>query len=256
MSTPRKSSSSFIFGALRPTNTNEATENKENDDLLIKIPQKCYGFITPDTPSHIKGFFTDGLYTCSGIALLAHNTNNDYIFFCHADSETNLASTTHGVPSWLNKVPSHLDQITINYDNALDGEYKRALEKIRDDAQKTTSKVITLAPYDGDLTEMVAIRGEAFNRSNSDKIYNAIDKFDNDSSDVVEHLHSIVEYKFENQLHDPICVYDSKKILMTEDIIKSQAWITKAIEQSNQKQDVEIITETEEARESPSKRYG
>lgn len=257
MTSPRKNSLSFVLETLRSTSANVATELKENNNhILIKIPQKCYGYITPDTPSNIKGLFTDGLNTCSGITLLVHNTNNDYIFFCHADSQTNLASKTHGVPSWINKIPSHLSQITIHYDNALDGEYKRALEKIRDDILDTTSRVINLVPYDGNLMEMVVIRGEPFNRDDADQVFNTIEKFENDTSDIVAHLYDLIEYKFENQVHDPICVFDSKRLLMTEDIIKSQAWLAQAIEPPSQQQNTANEAEVEEVRESPGKRPG
>lgn len=258
MTSPRKSSSSFIFEALGSTNTNapsERIENENNEDILVKIHQKCYGYITPDSPKHIKGLYTDGLNTCSGIVLLVHNTKNDYIFFCHADSETNLTSILHGVPSWINKIPSELNQITIHDDNALSGHYKQALEKIRDDIQSTTSKTINLIPYEGDISEMVAIRGEKFIRDNINHVFDTIDKFSKDSSDIDYYLSDLIEYKYENQTHDPICVFDSKKLLMQEDIVKSQPWIAQVIEQSNQQQNLVEHNETNVIK-NPGMKFG
>jgi hypothetical protein len=97
MSSSSRNSTNAIYNSLNLNVPDNNSEEKEG--ALVRIPQKCYGYITPETPKHIKGLYTEGLNTCSGVTLIAHDTNNEYCFLYHADDETNLADKSHGIPN-------------------------------------------------------------------------------------------------------------------------------------------------------------
>lgn len=64
------------------------SENIQNKKQLIFIPQGCYGVITPDTPQHIVGMYTDGLGNCT--CLMVTTPTRDMCYLAHIDGFFNF----------------------------------------------------------------------------------------------------------------------------------------------------------------------
>ncbi len=221
-----------VLLALGSSNSDSIDENSKNH-ILIKVPQKCYAFITPDTPKEIKGLYTEGLYSCSGVSLVAKNDTQSHIFLCHADTLTNLLDEAHGIPGWIKKSPSFLDDVTIYYDDVEDDFYKRLLEPALQQMNKLGANV-RLVPSDNEIRDIVIFRDRPFNRRDTIDKYQVVDDTPKEQSDFVQHVSYLVyEHQF-IEPHPPICVFDANDMLSVNEIFIRQPWIKDIIEPSKE----------------------
>jgi len=114
----------------------------------IWVPQKCYAFITPDTPKEYGGLFARGLLTCSGVTITA--AASGYVFLCHADAGTDFFDHNDGILTWLSRIPPNLwEQVRIEYQDKSGEDYhygnsiKNALG----------SSGVQLVPFPASMTE-------------------------------------------------------------------------------------------------------
>lgn len=232
MSDPRKPSgiSSSSVNILKSLpNTNIATSVEEKGELIY-IPQKCYGIITPNTPQSIKGFFTTGLNMCSGIVAIAHNRNDNSIYFCHADTGTNLLDNTHGLLGWISKLPISVTSIKLVYDDVQYQHFKGMISQLNNLVKANDiERHITTHANQGNSTDMLVLRngeikyggGVYFDYEDKGYTINSESKIEDKINLLVEHMDNV---------HSPICVFDGDHLLSLDEIFTTQPWVKNAIE--------------------------
>lgn len=126
---------------------------------FLYIPQKFYGFITPESDDHIEALFVSGINTCIGITL---NTTGDndrpYVFLCHADGFTDLEDEEHGIPGWIKHIPVVYSQLNIEYDN--DSKVLGLAEKLNRIANKErlTGREVTIKRVPTKYVDLAILR--------------------------------------------------------------------------------------------------
>lgn len=234
MTSPRKSnapgsSSANIFKSL--SNSNITVQNEEKG-RLIYIPQKCYGIIDINTSKMISGFYTTGLNTCSGIVAIAYSKDNNSVYFCHADTRTNLVDNTHGLPGWINNLPSHIANIELTYDDVQYHHFKNMILQLEILTNKSSvSRHITSHPSKSNSTDMLVLR-------NGEIKYGGGVFFDYEDNGYEIHSESKIEDKINllvehhDKNHGPICLFDGTHIRSIDEIYKAQPWVKNAIEEA------------------------
>jgi hypothetical protein len=249
----KMSSSHQIIKSLQSESHASADKSEHGaakEDYAIFVPQKCYAYITPETPKHINALYTDGLNTCSGIIVKAQDNYGDYIFLCHADAYTDLSDNSHGIPGWVTKIPSNLQNITIYYDNVDDGLYKDLIEKIikHENLRQKNISVMATEADQAKWLDMVIFRGEVFNR-NTNISFERVDAIKKEFSPISEYISEIAD-KINNQ-HPPICIFDSKQVLSFEKIKTDQPWVKAVIESTQNDSQSDEEEKTHQATNNP-----
>ncbi len=191
---------------------------------LIYVPQKCYGMITPATDRSIRGLYTTGLNTCSGIVIHAHDPKNQYVFLCHADDQTSLYSPLHGLASWIKSIPEEIP-ISIEFDNISESGYAVAIYDITRSMQATRS--ITVSPKNPGATDILVLRNGQTLREGGIHFEYFDQGYERVSSDIAAYIQNIFEY-FGDSYHPPICVFNGMTVLNKEEIEQEQAWVRRA----------------------------
>ncbi|HVY53748.1 MAG TPA: hypothetical protein VHA13_04440 [Gammaproteobacteria bacterium] len=211
------------------TKTRPAEETGE----LIYIPQKCYGILNIDTPNNIKGLYTLGLNTCSGIVAIAKSEDDKSIYFCHADTMTNLLDNNHGLPGWISKLPSSISTIELIYDDVVEGHFKEVISQVKSIASPNNAKEKILArPRENSSVDMVVLRdgttycGGGIMFDFEDKGYST-----NDETSMIKYCGNLVRYH-ENP-EAPICVFDGIKVLNENELYANHSWLRNAITRAN-----------------------
>jgi archaellum component FlaC len=214
------SSAANVFKSLSANNTSQQVKTEK---LLIDVPQKCYAFITPETDKSIHGLFTSGLNTCSGIVLLAHDESKKYFFLCHADPHTDLSDQLHGLSGWLQKIPNTINKVEIQFDNVHDSYGNKIHEVINkiNSEEKTHNLVVT--PIENASTDIVIKRDGTVIREGGIHFELLDNGYESLESDISENIADLVE--FSDIANSPICIFNGKKILHTEEIAKLQPWV-------------------------------
>ncbi len=251
MSAPRKPSeedgrsSANILKLLPKANAGVSLEEKGE---LIYVPQKCYGVITARTPQQIKGLYTTGINTCSGIVAIAKDTNDSSIYFCHADTRTNLLDENHGLLGWISKLPTSVTRIQLTYDDAENGYFKNLISRVINSVHsgKTQRQIVSNIRED-DSVDMVVLRNERI--ASGGGIQYAFEEKDyttNDDTIMFEYAGYLVRHH-EGE-HSPICVFDGEKLLSKDEIFANQSWLVEAVKNAITKEYANDSEETEKNR--------
>lgn len=231
MSVPRRIAGGGSSGSISKTLANAAASN--NNSLkkdLIYIPQGCYGVITPNTPLKYQGFYTTGLNTCSGLVVLATDVIGRSLYFCHADTRTNILDAEHGVIKFIEKLPARVGKVEIIFDDVEKNHYKNLIETIQKHiSSQLIHRDVTVSSEKNPPTDMVVLRngkvyrGGGIDEEFKQKGYNIFN-----TPDIDVYKTDIINFVKGN--YCPICVFDGNKVLDLSQTYANQPWVKGTID--------------------------